>query len=207
MITDAPPPVGAPLDRDLRGYFATNRDIVTHIHKPVSIMDIGALSAQTDTPIVFENIVEYPGFRVCDILVRTRRTQARALGVSPENYLKTLAYRLRKPPRPFISVPTGPVKEVKWLGSDADLSRLPIPYHKERDTYPYLTAMNLLRDPETGFYNTSHAGTTVVGPQRGLVSFVTPHSNRIIAKYLECGVDRMPIAIIAGVPPAYEIMG
>ena len=206
MTTDAPPPAGTPLDRDLRGYLETNRDLVTCIRKPVSIVDIGALSAQSETPVVFENISEYPGFRVCDMLVRNRRTQARALGVASEDYLETLAYRLRKPPRPFVQVPTGPVKEVKWLGGEASLTRLPIPYHKEKDTYPYLTAMNVLRDPETGFYNSSHAGTTVVGAQRGLVSFVTPHSNRIIQKYLQRGVDRMPIAIIAGVPPAYEIM-
>ncbi|HEY3836173.1 MAG TPA: UbiD family decarboxylase domain-containing protein, partial [Bryobacteraceae bacterium] len=95
--------------------------------------------------------------------MKNRRTQARALGVGSEDYLRTLAYRLRKPPRPFVNVATGPVKEVKWTGEDADLTRLPIPYHKEKDTYPYLTAMNILRDPETGFYNSSHAGTTVVG--------------------------------------------
>jgi 2,5-furandicarboxylate decarboxylase 1 len=206
MVSDSPPVCGMPLDRDLRGYLTTNQDVVTYIRKPVSVLDIGALAAQSETPIVFENIVEYPGFRVCDILVKNRRTQARALGVAIEDYLKTLAYRLRKPPRPFVQVPTGPVKEVRWTGNDADLSRLPIPYHKEKDTYPYLTAMNILRDPETGFYNSSHAGTTVVGPRRGLVSFVTPHSNRIMAKYLERGAERMPIAIVAGVPPAYEIM-
>ena len=206
MITDAPPPSGAVLDRDLRGYLETNRDVVTCIRKPVSIIDIGALSAQSEAPILFESIVEYPGFRICDMLVRNRRTQARALGVAPEHYLMTLAHRLRKPPRALVKVPTGPVKEVKWLGTDADLSRLPIPFHKEQDTYPYLTAMNILRDPETGFYNSSHAGTTIVGPRRGLVSFVTPHSKRIIHKYLDRGVDSMPIAIVAGVPPAYEIM-
>src|SRR5580700_10907213 len=130
MITDAPPASGKPLDRDLRGYLETNHDLVTYICKPVSIVDIGALSAQSEMPIVFENIVEYPGFRVCDMLVRNRRTQARALGVASEDYLQTLAYRLRKPPRPFVPVATGPVKEVKWLGAEACLSRLPIPYHK-----------------------------------------------------------------------------
>ena len=116
-------------------------------------------------------------------------TQARALGVPREDYLKTLAYRLRKPPRPFVNVATGPVKEVKWLGSQADLTKLPIPYHKERDQHPYLSAMILVRDPETGFYNTSHAGTTVLGPHRGLSSFVTPHTRRIMAKYREMGAE------------------
>lgn len=180
---------------------------MTRVTKPVGIADIGALSAQTDFPILFENIVEYPGFRLCDMLVRNRATQARALGVAREDYLKTLAYRLRRPPRKVVNVATGPVKEVKWTGRQADLTRLPIPCHKERDRYPYLTSMLLIRDPETGFYNTSHAGTTVLEPQRGLSSFATPHSRRIMAKYRAMGAEWMPIAFMAGIPPAYEIMG
>src|SRR6266702_5114443 len=94
-------PNSAVLDGALRDYLATNADIITHIKKPVSIDDIGALSAQSDLPIVFENIIEKPGFRLCDILVKNRTTQARALGVPPEDYLKTLAYRLRQFPRGF----------------------------------------------------------------------------------------------------------
>ena len=69
------------LDASLRGYLETNADIVTRITKPVHMDDIGALSAQSDQPILFENIVEKPGFRLCDILVKNRRSQARALGV------------------------------------------------------------------------------------------------------------------------------
>lgn len=180
---------------------------MTRISKPVSIFDIGALSAQSERPILFENIAEYPGFRLCDMLVRNRATQARALGVPREDYLKSLAYRLRRPPRPLVSVASGPVKEVKWLGSQADLAKLPIPYHKQGDRNPYLSAMILVRDPETGFYNTSHAGTTVLGPQLGLSSFVTPHTRRIMAKYREMGAAWMPVVFAAGVAPAYEIVG
>ena len=77
-----PPPPRKPLDASLRGYLATNADIVTRITKPVHMDDIGALSAQSDQPILFENIVEKPGFRLCDILVKNRRSQARALGVA-----------------------------------------------------------------------------------------------------------------------------
>lgn len=207
-VSDAPPnPSLKPLDRDLRGYLETNKDIVTTITKPVSVHDIGALSAQSDYPIVFENIIENPGFRVCDILVKNRRSQGRALNTEPADFLKTLAYRLRKPPRGFVNVATGPVKEVKWLGDEVDLGKLPIPYHKEGDDAPYITAMNIIRDPETGFYNTNHAGTTVTGPRSALMSFATPHSLRIIKKYKEMGAEYMPIALCIGVPPAYEIMG
>ena len=194
------------LDASLRGYLDTNSDVVTRITKPVSIENVGALSAQSDTPIVFENIIEKPGFRLCDILVKSRRTQSRALGVAPEDYLKTLAYRLRRPPRPLKHVTGGPVKEVIRLGKDVDWTVLPAPRHKEKDEHPYVTAMNIVKDPETGFYNSSHAGTQVVGPRRGLISFATPHTHLIIRKYIELGHSHMPLAFVFGVPPAYEIM-
>src|SRR5712692_3539608 len=136
-----PPPLPAkPLDASLRGFLASNADIVTRITKPVRMADIGALSAQSDQPIVFENIIEKPGFRLCDILVKTRRSQARALGTSPENYLRTLAYRLRQPPRALKVVKTGPVKEVVKLHNEADWTELPIPFHKDKDAAPYITA-------------------------------------------------------------------
>lgn len=196
-----------PLDDSLRGYLETNADIVLKITKPVSIEDVGALSAQAEQPILFENIIEKPGFRLCDILVKSRRLQARALGTRAEDYLRTLAYRLRKPPRPFRHVKSGPVKEVIRLGKDVDWLTLPIPRHKPKDQWPYVTAMNIVRDPETGFYNSSHAGTYAVGPRRGLISFATPHTHLIIRKYREMGMDHMPIAIVFGLPPAYEIMG
>jgi 2,5-furandicarboxylate decarboxylase 1 len=194
------------LDGSLRDYLDTNADIVTHIKKPVSIDDVGALSAQSDMPIVFENIIEKPGFRLCDILVKNRTTQARALGVAPADYLKTLAFRLRQPPRGFRPAKTGPVKEIIKTGAEVDWTTLPIPKHKDADAWPYVTAMNIIRDPQTGFYNSCHAGTHAVGPRRGLISFVTPHSHTIMRKYLAMGKHSMPIAFVFGLPPAYEIM-
>ncbi len=194
------------LDKDLRGFLKTNSDIVTVIAKPVSIDDVGALSAQSENPILFENIKEYPDFRMCDILVKHRRHQCRALGVKEADYLATLAKRLRMPPRGLSTVKTGPVKEIKLLGDQADLGKLPIPFHTDIEKYPYITAMNIVKDPETGFYNSSHAGTNPVGPRRGLASFITPHTQIIMRKYLAQGKDQMPIALCFGLHPAYEIM-
>ena len=122
------------------------------------------------------------------------------------DYLPTLAKRLRMPPRGFVDVKTGPVKEVVLLGDDADLTRLPVPFHTGIEEEPYITAMNVVRDPETGFYNSSHAGTYVKGPRRGLSSFVTPHTQFIMRKYVERGLDEMPMAMCFGLHPAYEIM-
>ncbi len=194
------------LDRDLRGYLETNRDILTVIRKPVGIGDIPALTAQSQGPILFENIREFPGYRLCDMLVRHRWSQCRALGVGEKEYLPTLAQRLRKAPRGLVDVQTGPVKEVVLKGRDVDWLKLPVPIHTERETDRYITAMNIVRDPETWFYNSCHAGTTPTAPDRGLVSFVTQHSHQIMRKYLALGKKEMPIAFVFGVPPAYEIV-
>ena len=206
-ISHAPPPAPVkPLDRSLRDYLDTHAGSVIRISKPVNIDDVGALSAQVDDPVVFENLVEHPGYRLTDILVKNRKNHARALGVEKDDYLRTLAYRLRQPPRGFKHVKTGPVKEVIRKGNDVDWTSLPIPKHKDVDEHPYVTAMNIVRDPETGFYNSSHSGTYAVGPRKGLPSFITPHTNLIIRKYKEMGVDKMPMAFAFGVHPAYEIM-
>ena len=108
------------LDPDLRGFLETNADIVTRITKPVSIDDVGALVSQSPGPIVFDNIKEFPDFSVCDIMVRDRHSQCRALGVSEDDYLPTLAQRLRKAPRGFVEVATGPVKDVVLKGDEVD---------------------------------------------------------------------------------------
>ena len=195
-----------PLDKDLRGYLETNANIVTVISKPVSIDDIGALSAQSEGPILFENIKEYPDFRLCDMLVKHRWSQCRALGVPEPEYLSTLARRLRQPPRGYSHVRSGPVKEVVFTGDDVDWTKLPVPVHSAKEGTPYISAMNIVKDPETGFFNTSHAGTSPVGPRRGLMSFVTPHTHLIMQKYRDRGETEMPIAIVFGLHPAYEIM-
>jgi len=206
-VSQAAPAAGAKtLDRDLRGYLATNADIVRRIAKPVSLENIPALTAQSEQPILFENIIEKPGYRLCDILVKHRDLQARALGVSRAEYLQTLAFRLRRPPRGFVHVKSGPVKEVKLVGTAADWTKLPVPIHSEAETVPYVTAMCLAKDPDTGFYNTCHAGTIVTGPRTGLPSFVTPHAHVIMRKYRERSERRMPFAYAFGVHPAYEVM-
>ena len=194
------------LDTNLRDHLETNSDVLTVITKPVSVKHIGALSAKSDMPILFENVVEKPGFRILDIMLKHRGLQARALGVSEEDYLKTLAFRLRQPPRGYKMVKTAPVQEVVKTGADIDIRELPISQHSDDAPGPQIGCMNILRDPETGFYNSMHALTTPTGPDTAVSLFVTPHSQQIIHKYIAMGIDEMPVAYIIGTPPAWEIM-
>jgi len=46
----APAASARPLDRDLRGYLATNADVVTRVAKPVDLEHIPALTAQSERP-------------------------------------------------------------------------------------------------------------------------------------------------------------
>ena len=193
------------LDTDLRGYLKTNSDVVTVISKPVSERLVGALSAKSEKPILFENIVERPGYSVLDILLKHRNLQARALGVTEDEYLKTLAYRLRQPPRGFKTVDAGPVQEVVLTGSEVDLGKLPIFKHSAEND-PAIGTMVFIRDPETGFHNTMHCYTTITGTTTGNGLFLTPHSVEILQKWMDRGADEMPIAYVVGLPPACEIM-
>lgn len=194
------------IPHDLRGHLDLLGGQLTHITKPVRLDQVGALSAESKGPILFENISDRPGFRMCDILAKTRAAQGAILNVAPEDWLKTLAYRLRRPPRGLVEVDGGPVQEIVMTGADVDWTTLPIPEHSQNGDGPYLTAMNIVRDPETGFCNSSHAGTSPLGPTHGVMSFVTPHTLQILNKYRDMGEDRMPIAIVIGPHPAYEVM-
>jgi len=157
-------------------------------------------------PIVFENIVEKPGFRLCDILVKTRRSQ----GARARRDAGELPAHAGLSAAPAAARTEGGQDRAGQGGGEAPqrgrLDRAADPFHKDKDAAPYITAMNIIRDPETGFYNSCHAGTHAVGPRRGLISFVHPHSHVIMRKYLDLGMDEMPIAFVFGVPPAYEIM-
>jgi 2,5-furandicarboxylate decarboxylase 1 len=208
------PPAPAPeagsnfvLDKSLRDWLATNEEVLTVIRKPVKIEHIGAISAQSEGPVLFENIEGKPGFRVVDTLVKHRNLQARALGVAEEDFLPTLAYRLRQPPRGVVNVRTGPVREVVLTGDDVDVRQLPICYQSDADPHPMMTCMNWVKDPLTGNYNVMNALTTLTGPNTGFSLFISRDTAVIFERYKEMGVTEVPVAYVAGVPPAYEIMG
>ena len=194
------------LDPSLRGYLETNADIVTRITKPVRIDDIGALSAQSDQPILFENIVEKPGFRLCDILVKNRRSQARALGVEP----KDLSQDARLPP----AAAAARLQERQIRPSQrSDQARLRRRLDQAANPAPQGQGHGAVSDGDEHhqrpgdwllqFLSRRHPRGRAAP---GLISFVTPHSHVIMRKYREMGAETMPIAFVIGVPPAYEIM-
>jgi 2,5-furandicarboxylate decarboxylase 1 len=189
---------------DLRTYLDQIGDRITRVTKPVPMDYIGVLTGQASGPVLFENILEYPGWKLVDMLFKNRRWQAEVLRTSAREFLPTLSKRLDEGPRDWRVVTTGPVKEQIFVGDRADLRRLPVPIHSTVDPGPYITGFNILRDPETGRYNSMNPRTLVKGARHAVSSYITRHANAILKKYAMFGTPA-PQAIVIGHHPAYDL--
>ena len=112
------------LDATLRGYLATNADIVTRIAKPVRMDDIGALSAQSEHADPVREHRREAGLPPVRHAGEAPPRRRRARSASRRRTIcARWRYRLRQPPRGFKDVKTGPVKEVIRTGKRRRLDR------------------------------------------------------------------------------------
>ena len=192
------------MSSDLRSYLEKVGNNITHVTRSVPMDYVGVLTGQANGPILFENIKEYPNWRLIDMMFLNRRWQAEAINAEPKDFLKVLAGKLAQGPRDWKVVDDGPVKEVKLIGDDADLLKLPVPIHSSVDPGAYITGFNIMKDPETGIYNSMNPRTLVKGPRHAVSSFITRHANAILRKYAK-RKERAPQAIVIGHHPAFEL--
>src|SRR5215470_7547256 len=117
----------------LRDFLAAlGDDLITIDDEIDPITQAGALCSAAPRPIVFNRLKGFPGFKLCDILVKDRARQAKALGTSPRSVVRELAERMfTRVPGGSKVVSDGPCKEVKHLGAAADITKLPIPIHSQ----------------------------------------------------------------------------
>src|SRR5919201_1317812 len=81
------------------------------------VTQAGALFSAAPRPLMLERLRGFPGWRMCDILVKDRVRQALALGTTTKNVVRDLSDRMfsRVPGQSKI-ISDGPCKEVKLLG-------------------------------------------------------------------------------------------
>ncbi len=194
------------MSADLDSFLASHGDEILRIRKPVPLRHVGALTAQSNETILFENIENFPEYRLVDLLFVNRKAQARVLGCEPDEVVPRLADVVRKGPKPLHAVPDAPCHERVFTGDDVDLAMLPIVRHTEIDPYPYTTSFAIHRDLETGRMNQMYPRCGVLSRNEMVTSFVTPTANRMLAEYRAAG-KRMPQAIAIGVHPAWELCG
>ncbi|MFX0090676.1 MAG: UbiD family decarboxylase [Candidatus Hodarchaeota archaeon] len=120
------------------------------IKKEVSI-DVEAaavLKTAEPQPVLFENIKDYPGFRVTGNVFCTKESIADYFGISTSGLIPKLTEAIdkRSPPE---EIKNPPCQEVVMEG--VDLNKLPILKHNERDGGRYISsAVVVAKDPEFG---------------------------------------------------------
>jgi UbiD family decarboxylase len=134
-------------------------------------------------------------------LVGTREALALAFGVEPgrtrDRFREGFEHRIAP-----VLVGDAPVQEVIEQGEDADLRRLPLVTHSEKDAAPYVTAGAVIaRDPQTGRRNVSINRVMLAGPREAGIRMMPPQQLGLIhARAEEAGHD-LPVAIALGLHP------
>ena len=104
--------------------------------------------------MVFSNVKGYR-LPVVTNVFGSRTQLAMIFGTSPEDVVREFMKRSEVRVDPVL-VDTGPCKEVVKIGEEADIDRLPLVTHCEKDAGPYVTAgIIVAKDPETGRRNVS----------------------------------------------------
>ena len=155
--------------------------------------------------LLFENVKGYPGWRVLGGLFATRKLVALGLGVLQEQMLERYLTLEDQRIRPEL-VASGPVKEVKWTGSQIDLSKIPIVTHAGKDCGPYVTiGVQIGKDGDSGVRNLSIHRMLVLGKDRlSLWAPADHHLGRMILKAEEKGRG-LEVATAVGVDPAIVV--
>src|SRR5919106_1705551 len=158
--------------------------------------------------LLFNNVKNYPGWRVLGGLFATRKLVALGLGVPQEKMLERYLTLEDKRIAPEI-ISTGPVKEIKWTGEQIDLGKLPIVTHASKDCGPYVTiGVQVGKDPHTGIRNLSIHRMLVLGKDRlSLWAPADHHLGRMIlmAEENRRGLE-VATAIDVEVPASAEIV-
>jgi len=191
---------------DLRQFLGEIDDILLRVRRPVDLDYLSALIADAEQPILFEALVGYPGWQLCDLLFRNRACQARVLKTNPAQVLPELGRRLSLPPRRPAVVAGGPVKAQVVTGPAVDLRGLPAFQHGAHDGARTIIAMTVCRDPDTGHLNLAFTRMTPLTATRATYFIGSSSHMRSVLEKHEQRDMRMPFAFVIGTHPAYEIM-
>ena len=162
---------------------------------------------------LFENMKDYPGYRVLGNQVASWRKLAIAFGLPPESSTREIQVeyerRMDKPVKPVI-VKNGVCKENILTGDEVDLYRFPVPLEHEGDGNRCIGSWHVVitKDPDSDWTNW--------GMYRQMV-----HNRRTIGGHWHAGTDAakilygkyvpqgkpMPVAIAIGLDPMCCVAG
>ncbi len=134
-------------------------------------------------------------------LLGSRRALELALGVSQGGARARFRRALGNRVEPVL-VEDAPVQEVVLDGERADLRRLPLVTHSEKDAGPYVTAgAVIVRDPDTGRRNVSFNRMMLVGARETGIRMMPPQQLGVIQARAEAAGRDLPVAVAIGLHP------
>jgi len=184
---------------------ATFRDFIAQIKsegkmvelkKPASLkLELaGVMAAFDGTPVYTERVAELPGARVAGNVFCTRELICEYLGITREQLIPKIASAINNPSEPeLIDAKDAPVLEVD---APVDLSKLPIPWHAEKDGGAYFSsAVVIAKDKELG-QNCSFHRMMVIGKDKVVVRILHRHLDEFIKR----AGGELDVAFVVGAP-------
>lgn len=199
------------MKHDLRSFLRTLEErapeLLVRVKKPVSPRwELSAvqmrLQAEGRLPVLLFERPEGHGMPVVANLFASKRHLGLALGVAPEEVVARFAEAERRRVPPAV-VSAGPVQDVVWQGAEADLTRLPIVTHCEKDAGPYISAgVTIIRDPATGHLNAGIYRNRLLSPTRLTMNMAPLCHAAEVCRQAEADGRHVDAAIVLGHHPA-----
>ncbi len=213
-MTAAPPPSTVSRSQDLHDCLAEYRrqypeDVLVVEERVSADQDVTALvwelAARGRGPIVWCEDVDGRDVPLVTNLFASRPRIARWLGAEPAELHEAYQRRSRGA-RPMREVETGPVLDQVTVGTDVDLTALPLITHFESDLGPYITnGIVVAEDPVTGVGNLSYHRAVVLSPATLGTSL---HSRGDLWRMLQDASDAgttLPVAMVLGAHPLFML--
>lgn len=195
---------------DLRAFIdlLTKENLLRRLDREVDWKyEIGEIARNHQTPLLFENIKDYPGQRLFTNGMSSLESMGLALGLARETrrsrIVKEAKHRAAIPIEPQV-VNSGPVCENVVVGNEIDLLKFPVPLWSRHETGRYIGTwhINVTRDPETGLRNVGVYRMEVKGPNRA--SLCTSPKSHLGQHFIKAEKSGSPLemAVAIGVSEA-----
>ena len=169
------------------------------ISQPISLIHgMWEYSQENNNPLlVFDNIVETPGHKAAVNLL-TRERLCAAIGISPEEYIDTLAWAMKNPKSPEI-VDSSSAECFENIQTTVDLEAIPIPHHWPQDRGRYSSASVIIAQ-YNGIRNMSFHRQLLRDKNHTVVRLVPRHLRTMMTTARANG-DTVDVAVVNAPDP------
>jgi 2,5-furandicarboxylate decarboxylase 1 len=195
------------MNENFRGFLDRLREHgqLIDLKQPVDIRHIATLVDQSDKALMFHNVIGYD-MPVVSGIIRTQDRATMSMGCETYSEIEAKLKRGMDNPIPPKRVNASATREVRIVGNDVDLYKLPIPMSSIYDGGPMITAgIVMAKDPEFGM-NTGVYRFMVKEKNLTGIDIVTPNNMRLFAQRAYEAGRPCPISISIGTHP-FEMMG